>query len=136
MPYPILDQIVVDLNYTHLCSLFQPFPYIHPQNRSSEKEQMSWAYADSQKTLRRQQLKEEELRRKEEEDLARAIKESLKTAKKWQYSCPLGATIAVHTYHVQNMSQIEHAFPTTHCGTVPCLLHLLSVHSSRVWNDT
>ena len=31
---------------------------------------MSWAYADSQKTLRKQQLKEEELRRKEEEDLA------------------------------------------------------------------
>jgi len=71
---------------------------------------MSWAYADSQKTLRKQQLKEEELRRKEEEDLARAIKESLKTAKKWQYSCPLAATIAVHTYHVQIMSQIEHAF--------------------------
>lgn len=66
----------------HTIQLDPSFPYNHPQNRTSEKEQMSWAYADSQKTLRRQQLKEEELRRKEEEDLARAIKESLKTAKK------------------------------------------------------
>ena len=43
---------------------------------------MTWALTDSQNTLKKQQRKEEELRRKEEEDLARAIKESLKTAKK------------------------------------------------------
>ena len=43
---------------------------------------MSWAYSDSQKTLKREQQREAELKKKEEEDLARAIKESLKTSKK------------------------------------------------------